>query len=908
MASHTGREPDDSVLLARFLTGRDPAAGADCLDREGRRGVRRGEHAGAAPASTVVMTLARSGLLHVALPRIKLGLLLLLAVGTVAAGSVLSVYQRPAAEPGPAAQDAPPPAASSNKQQARTDRYGDPLPPGALARLGTLRFRHSQNVADIAYSPDGKILAAVGSDMVCLWDAATGNLLRRLDGATIGHGLAFAPDGKSLATVIYRTVAFWDPATGEQIRGITIMRPVQSLTFSPDGKTLAWLTRDNTLHLNEAVTGQGLHQWPGPPNYMPSSVAFSPDSRTLALPCQKDNEIALYDTVTGKEVRRLVGHQASVYGVAFSPDRKTLASAARDATLRFWDAATGKELRRVQDDRAAWNLAFSPDGSVLATGGTSVCLWEPATGKLLRQCEGDDDGNVECLAFSPDGKTVAASRGDSHALSFWDVASGKKRLDFAGHLGTILEIAVSPDGTLLASAAWEKNHTCRNAIRLWNPATGKEVGTLGTDLGYVGGLAFSPDGRLLAAGNEDGTIRIWDPATRREVRRLTGHKKMVEWVGFTAGGRVLVSLGWHDRTIRLWDVAAGKELHQFRGNQAFPAGGGLALARDGKTIVQGGEARPSLVLWDAATGKVMHRFGDHRERVTALALSPDGRTLASAGNYDGVRLWDVASGKEVRWLADPNAWVDFLVFSADGRTLASGGVDGVIRLWEVATGTERSRFAGHRGAVGCGAFSPDGRTFFSGSPDTTVLIWDVTGRAAESRPQTVELSPRKLEELRADLAAADGSRAHRALWALAAAPGQAVPLFREQLRPVVAADPERVARLVADLDSNDFTVREKATKELHKMREAALPALRKALAGQPAPELRLRAERLLDDLSADSAAQVYQSRAIEVLERIGSPDARRVLETLAGGVPEARLTQEAKASLGRLARRHSFNP
>jgi hypothetical protein len=203
-----------------------------------------------------------------------------------------------------------------------------------------------------------------------------------------------------------------------------------------------------------------------------------------------------------------------------------------------------------------------------------------------------------------------------------------------------------------------------------------------------------------------------------------------------------------------------------------------------------------------------------------------------------------------------------------------------------------------------------------------VLVWDVTGRAGEGRAQAAELSARELEALRTDLAAADGlhlqrpepsergerSRAYRALWALAAAPAQAVPLFREQLRPVVAADPDRVARLLADLDNDDFAVRDKATKELRGMGEAALPGPRKALAGQPAPELRRRVERLLDDLSAGSAAQVYESRALEVLERIGSPDARRLLNTLAGGVPEARLTQEAKASLERLAKRPGGAP
>jgi HEAT repeat protein len=215
---------------------------------------------------------------------------------------------------------------------------------------------------------------------------------------------------------------------------------------------------------------------------------------------------------------------------------------------------------------------------------------------------------------------------------------------------------------------------------------------------------------------------------------------------------------------------------------------------------------------------------------------------------------------------------------------------------------------GHRGGFRSGAFSPNGRLFFSGSQDTTVLIWDLTGRVAAGRPENKKLSPQELEGMRADLAAADASRAHRALWTLTAAPGQAVPLFRAQLRPVVAADPERVARLLADLDSDAFAVRDKATRELQEMGEAALPALRKALDGRPPLERRRRAEQLLERLAGWSPEQLYGLRAVEVLEQVGSPEARRLLRALAEGLPEARLTREAKASLQRLAHRPGAAP
>jgi hypothetical protein len=266
----------------------------------------------------------------------------------------------------------------------------------------------------------------------------------------------------------------------------------------------------------------------------------------------------------------------------------------------------------------------------------------------------------------------------------------------------------------------------------------------------------------------------------------------------------------------------------------------------------------------------------------------------------------VATGKEVRWIPNPNVLASFLVFSPDGRTLALGGRDKTVRLWEVATGKERCRFVGHSGALRSGTFSPNGRTFISGSEDTTILIWDVTGRIAEGRSESNKLAAREMEDLLADLAGAEASRAHRALWILAAAPRQVVPVFRGQLRPVVAADAERVGRLMADLDSDSFPTRDNARRELQKMGEGALPALLKALASQPSLELRRRVEDLLARLTG--AEHLYALRALEVLEHIGNPEARQVLETVAGGLAEAWLTGEARKSLQRLTHLPTGSP
>jgi hypothetical protein len=435
-------------------------------------------------------------------------------------------------------------------------------------------------------------------------------------------------------------------------------------------------------------------------------------------------------------------------------------------------------------------------------------------------------------------------------------------------------------------------------------------------------IAFSADGRtIVSAGGFDATVLVWDVASGKEVRRWAKDRDQFLCLDLSRDGR---TAAWaaNDGTVRLTAVATGEELARLVvlepvNRQAKYAVSATAFSPDGTKFAAAGRNATARV-WEVATGRELPtaRAGDHA--FCALAFSPDGRTLATGSSPEGfVRLWEVATGKEILQIPGQGDGLSglaerpiSLAFSADGRALAAGRAGGTVRLWQTATGEERGRFVGHRGHVHALAFLADGRTLVSASNDTTALLWAVAVLTQPEMPSAEGLQPKELEGLWADLAGEDAARAHRAVCRLAAAPREVLPFLQGKVRPAAAADAERLAQLIKDLDSNQFAARKEAAAELEALGDLAEPALRRALQGKPSPEVRRRIEGLLHKLQGPvtSLGQLRLLRVVEALERAGTPETRRLLEVLAKGTPESRLTQEAKQSLERLAARRAAGP
>jgi hypothetical protein len=451
-----------------------------------------------------------------------------------------------------------------------------------------------------------------------------------------------------------------------------------------------------------------------------------------------------------------------------------------------------------------------------------------------------------------------------------------------------LAVGVSPDGKRFVCSGQNRS------VRQWG-LDGSELATLQN---APGGwcICYSPDGKLIAGCGLDRLIRLWNAGNGQEVRQLQGHTQIAWMAAFLPGGDRLISVG-EDATIRLWDVATGSEVGQLLGHPG-PVWC-MAISLDGRWLATG-SADGTMRLWDLPVGKMVRKLdGLHGGGVGALSFSPDARTLASTGWQDHkLFLWEASTGR-LRKQIPHDGGSKSVLFSSDGRTLITAGNDRAIRFWDLTDGTQWPPLEGHAGAVNGLAMLPGGRALVSVSNDQTVRTWDLAGRGLALK--TRQLPDRQVESCWSALARNDGKTAFDAMSDLVAAPQQAVELFKTRLKPAQSPNQQRIAELIAQTNHDKYAMREQATRALEKLGEEAEGPLRHAAKTGPL-ETRRRVDSVLLKLEQGGVANETMRglRAVEVLERLATPDAKGLLTALAAGTPEARLTTEAQASLKRL--------
>jgi RNA polymerase sigma factor (sigma-70 family) len=846
--------------------------------------------------------------------------------------------------------------------EVRADWFGDPLPDGAIQRLGTARHRAAN--AHVAVTADGKAVVTAGDDLVVrIFDAATGDTksVRTLDGPPTYHSVLSA-DGRHLAGVAYAApeaaeIRVWDVLAGKMVGRLDL------------GKDPAWALAVHTGTTRVAFVR-------GPESFPPRPQAVCVWDFAAGGPLVVLRQFT-------REGRESYGEPRSL----FSPDGSRLLMHQPGGQLVCWDVAAGKALWE-QPLKYLKLFFFHPDGKhvVISPRGTGFELWSTVDGRPVPGAGWDGKGpggasDYWPVAASADGKVVACFQGQRR-MALYDVARKAVVRDLddprrapnerpVGFWAVPTNFAFTPDGT---GFVWRSP-----TVQRWDVATGKPVWSATWDQGHteaVTTLLFTPDGSALVSGARDFTFYVWDPGTGRPRHRLP--KGPGDLAAFTPDGRTLVATsGDRVAPFMLWDLTSGKSAGNVTGTGEFRQYGSsgdreAAVTPDGKRLMtltdnHTPNARiPTgryLTVWDLVTRKsVREEKVGEREETTVLA--PGGEVYAAfAVNHPsrGIRVVATATGKEVCRLAEedlPRKWIPDLscdlVFSPDGRLLATRVIDETrtaksvgdrpVKVWDPATGRELARLpasgparfafspdgrvlavagadalrvyelASRREARAVevagvprgrkpGSFAtalavgPNGRTAATGHDDGTILLWGLT-------PPSAPLRAADADAAWAALADPEVKAGWAAVWRLVEAPDLAVRWLGERLKPATP-DPA-AAELARGLDAADFKAREAAERKLRALGSRAEPALRSVLAGKPSAETRDRVERLLAGLEPAAplaADDLRDTRAVQVLEAIGSPAARKLLDRLAVGEEHARLTREAKATVGRLTAR-----
>ncbi|MBX9582655.1 MAG: WD40 repeat domain-containing protein, partial [Gemmataceae bacterium] len=645
------------------------------------------------------------------------------------------------------------------------------LPPHVGRVLGDTRMRHPDppqplagGVFSVAYSPDGTALVSAGTDGTAkVWDLATGRERvtyrghadqpddpTRASNVLGVAAVAFHPKEAVVASVAGNQIHLWEADTGKQIKVLAKLEkaefPLKSIAFSPDGRQLAAGGDDGVVRVFAADTGKETFKSTSR-NARVERVAFGRDGKRVAA-ADAAGAAGVYAPGAANPVPlnvNVVSGGGPCPGVALAPDGSGLFTGGSDGRVRLFgvpgpDGAAGPPVGGVVrefagHDGGVTDLALTPDGKFLVTAGAdkTVRVWDVKTAAPVRSFQGHL-GKVLGLAVRPDGRQVASAGADG-AVRLWDLSPTDDHRVLADAAGPVWAAAVSPDGKRAAAAGADK------VIRVYDPETGKLEATLAGHTAAVTALAFLPDGNRLVSAGGDKTVRVWDVAEKKQLKELTGHELPVLAVAVGPDGKRVVS-GAADRTVRGWDIEAGKQLWSWAGKSAVS---GVAV-RPGGAQVAAGTADGGLVVLDITgeTPKELFAQTAHVAGVAAVAYSPDGTRLATAGGDGVLRVWAVGDDGRPAPLAkfdgQPKpgtpagmAPLAAVAFAPDGRLVASAGADGVVRVWDVPTRAEVRGLRGHPDWATAVAFAPDGRRLVASGADGTVRVWELAPQEGSGR-------------------------------------------------------------------------------------------------------------------------------------------------------------------------------
>jgi WD40 repeat protein/serine/threonine protein kinase len=493
------------------------------------------------------------------------------------------------------------------------------------------------------------------------------------------------------------------------------------LALAGDGDTakapaaLAAVLGDGPFHLPRSGSSSWMEQ--------------SPDGRVLAVPL--DEDVVLFSTPGGEYLRSLKGPGGRVVNVAFTRDNRSLAAItwreARSGAIRVWDLRTNRELYTIEvpDPNVSGAMAFSPDGLCLvATNNRQIHVWDARTATAVQTV--DQPGGLAGLTFSPDGRRLAGAEfyGKRVKVFDWDSEKLTETRSLDGHRAPVVAVAYSSDGKYLASGDEE-------AFKVWDAQTLDEIRTVRTPAWQ---LAFAADSHTVLASMTTDRLRTVHTFTRWAVDDKESFSPFsVDVSGMPDcafprlsrdGNELYLGRRGTTTCVQVINTATGKERFPRQGHEG--ALRTVAVSPDGRLVASAGDDQV-IKLWDLATRRVIRSLKPPPAAVSGLCFSPDGRQLVSGSDDGTIVFWSLETGTVIRTSRGDADTVSHIQLSPDGHLLAAGGQGGLIKLWDASTGNVRDSLPGHTGVVRCVAFSADGQWLASGGEDRTILVYPLAG-------------------------------------------------------------------------------------------------------------------------------------------------------------------------------------
>lgn len=590
---------------------------------------------------------------------------------------------------------------------------------------------HNESIiSTLAFSPDGNILAAAGrSTTISLWDHTTGESIARLNAGGQVAEIRFSPNGKILAATAGTTIELWEVGTRSMLKSIGNSGRwyYGSIAFSPRGDKIASMAWDDKVVIRDAETGKIIQELKGPGHPF-SIIDWSPDGKMIAAGSTSHFKHVTVWNVDKGEITASLESGRLTQALAFSPDSKSLAAGSSDGLVRVYNIKSREfeTLRGHRDQVLA--VAYAPGGRYFATAGLdqSVRIWEAEPQRAARQL--DVNGFPFALDWFPQDYRVATAGSDGQ-ISIRDAGTGRVLARFGECQSAIHTVSIAPDGQLIATGDVD------GGVRIWKLTTQTEVRSspkneskpveilLGGEIANfrqhdatTAQVAFGLGGAVLYSAGYDGTVKCWDVVSR-QTRTLGRHASEASCLTLSPDGKVLAS-GAYDRTIKLWDLAGNREAATLAGHAAAIVA--VCFSPDGQSLASAGDDG-TIGLWDVGTKKIRSILRGHVNAVNKVAYSPDGRTLASCDARGNIRLWDPTLLQQRASLEGHTGDVLCLGFAHDGTFLASTSMDHTVRIWSA-----KNRDESQSGGVGTSALdkgSSDPTLESATHGDVEKLLW-----------------------------------------------------------------------------------------------------------------------------------------------------------------------------------------